>query len=553
MIQNSEEKWIDLAAAATLLNVPRTKLGRLLGEIARVDEEGRVTANLDGVRARKLGRFWRVCVPSHERVSLEAIDTKRDCVTMPAREARAVTRDIVMVSDTKQNDAADKKQRKSTGVREEMRRGQRVLVIDFRYRIPDGSPKGKSARYRHDAEVQTWQGARAEYRRRLAAVAMTGSPLEIVDQAARAQVVVEPEPPRVMFGDAIDEWSADYVPTLKASTQRSFLQVAGYRFQGLRGVPLVKFSAEQWRTVQAAIRNDGCCEATVRAAGIVLRSILRFAVERKHLERLPELPPLPRKADTEIVTYTDEEVRKLLAACTCSRHRIAVLLICYAGLRTSEIRGLRGCDIDLHTRTLRVRQAITLGPKKPAGTSRLVKDKPKGRNERTIPLHEEVYQELLMLAPLGADALVCPNNQGKPWGHKGLYEVWTRLRKRAGVRKVARPVHAGRHYFGTALCRARANVRSVQKLLGHANLNTTMRYVHAVDKDLETAIGDLQALTVPTLPAPPTPPARPKLPAGAPDAKGAADSERRPLLTVQASNDSAADSERRPTRKAGAA
>ncbi|NUQ73801.1 MAG: site-specific integrase [Polyangiaceae bacterium] len=459
-----------------------------------------------------------------------------------------------MASDTKQNDAVEKKQRKSTGVREELRRGQRVLVIDFRYRIPDGSSKGKSARYRHDAEVQTWQGARTEYRRRLAAVAMTGSPHEIIDQTARAQVVVEPEPPRVTFGDASDEWSADYVPTLKASTQRSFLQVAGYRFSELRGVPLMKFSAEHWRTVQAAIRNDGCCEATVRAAGIVLRSILRFAVERKHLERLPELPPLPRKADTELVTYTDEEVRKLLGACTCSRHRIAVLLICYAGLRTSEIRGLRGCDIDLHTRTLRVRQAITLGPKKLDGISRLVKDKPKGRNERTIPLHEEVYQELLMLAPLGHDALVCPNNQGKAWGHKGLYEFWTRLRKRAGVRKVARPVHAGRHYFGTALCRARANVRSVQKLLGHANLNTTMRYVHAVDKDLETAIGDLQALTAPTLPPPPMPPTRPTLSAGAvPDTEGAADSERRPLLTVQASNDSAAKSERRPRRKVGAA
>jgi hypothetical protein len=74
-----------------------------------------------------------------------------------------------------------------------------------------------------------------------------------------------------------------------------------------------------------------------------------------------------------------------------------------------------------------------------------------------------------------------------------------------------------------------------------------MRYVHAVDKDLETAIGDLQALTAPT------PPARPTLPAGAPDAEGATDSERRPLLTVQASNDSAAESERRPRRKVGAA
>jgi len=80
-----------------------------------------------------------------------------------------------------------------------------------------------------------------------------------------------------------------------------------------------------------------------------------------------------------------------------------------------------------------------------------------------------------------------------------------------------------------------------------------MRYVHAVDKDLETAIGDLQALTAPTLSTLPTPPSRPALTAGAPNADGAGDSERRPLLTVQASNDGAVESERHPRRKAGAA
>jgi integrase len=52
----------------------------------------------------------------------------------------------------------------------------------------------------------------------------------------------------------------------------------------------------------------------------------------------------------------------------------------------------------------------------------------------------------------------------------------------------ARPVHAGQHYFWMALCRARRSVRIVQKLLGHANLSTTMRHVHAVGKDIETAM-----------------------------------------------------------------
>jgi hypothetical protein len=62
-------------------------------------------------------------------------------------------------------------------VRTEVRRGQRVLIVDIRYRRPDGT-KG---RYRHDAEVQTLAAARAEDRRRLAALTLTGSPAGRID------------------------------------------------------------------------------------------------------------------------------------------------------------------------------------------------------------------------------------------------------------------------------------------------------------------------------------------------------------------------------------
>jgi hypothetical protein len=112
--------------------------------------------------------------------------------------------------------------------------------------------------------------------------------------------------------------------------------------------------------------------------------------------------------------------------------------------------------------------------------------------------------------------------------------------------ETVRPVHAGRHYFGTALCRARANVRSVQKLLGHSNLITTMRYVHAVDRDLETAFGDLEALT---LNASATP-RRPLPPSSAADTERSAESERRPSV---ASRGEPARNARQPTLEAGAA
>lgn len=87
-------------------------------------------------------------------------------------------------------------------------------------------------------------------------------------------------------------------------------------------------------------------------------------------------------------------------------------------------------------------------------------------------------------------------------------------------------MYAGRHYFGTALCRARANVRSAQKLLGHSNLTTTMRYVHAVDRDLETAIGDLKMLTQPA----PTTDRRPAAPSKSRSAERDVENEQRPIL-----------------------
>jgi hypothetical protein len=96
-------------------------------------------------------------------------------------------------------------------------RGKRHLVLDILYRTPDG----KKARYRHDAEVQTWPAARAEERRRLAALAATGSPYEVVDKEVRAQVT--PEPPKgPTFGEVATMYMETYLPTCKPFTAAKY-------------------------------------------------------------------------------------------------------------------------------------------------------------------------------------------------------------------------------------------------------------------------------------------------------------------------------------------
>jgi hypothetical protein len=81
-------------------------------------------------------------------------------------------------------------------VRTTERRGRRVMVIDFSYRRPDGT----KARYRHDAEVQMRATAVAEERRRLAALAATGSPFASSTRARRGSTLCARSPRRSRRG-----------------------------------------------------------------------------------------------------------------------------------------------------------------------------------------------------------------------------------------------------------------------------------------------------------------------------------------------------------------
>ena len=109
-------------------------------------------------------------------------------------------------------------------VRTEERRGRRVLIIDIRFRKPDGT-KG---RYRHDAEVQTLASARAEDRRRLAAVALTGAPGTGLAQTTSTDATSEEKPRATCptFATVAEQYQASYaVSNLKPSTKFGYDKV----------------------------------------------------------------------------------------------------------------------------------------------------------------------------------------------------------------------------------------------------------------------------------------------------------------------------------------
>lgn len=220
---------------------------------------------------------------------------------------------------------------------------------------------------------------------------------------------------------------------------------------------------------------------SLRAGGLNPRSIARHMVTARRLlhflraegviaeDILPEifLSPGPRKLPQ---TLSPDDVRKLLAqpdaAEPLGARDQAMLEVLYAtGLRVSELVRLEIRQINFDGNYLTI--------------------KGKGSKVRAVPFGKWARQRLLDYLKLGRAQLlkgksspfVFTNRSGKPLSRQGFWKVIRRYALAAGIDKRVTP-HTLRHSFATHLLEGGADLRSVQSMLGHADISTTQIYTH---------------------------------------------------------------------------
>ena len=169
------------------------------------------------------------------------------------------------------------------------------------------------------------------------------------------------------------------------------------------------------------------------------------------------------------------DVDKLIAAAADHRYRVIVLLASEAGLRAGEIRGLQWTDIK--DGQLTVRRALD------NCTNEVIA--PKHNKARTVPLSPRLIAALGELPRRGI--WVVSRLDGGLLGYFGMVETVGVLYRAAGVVKPAKPIHCLRHTFGTVMAK-RVPLGVLQKLMGHAEVTTTMRYVDVSEDDKRDAI-----------------------------------------------------------------
>jgi site-specific recombinase XerD len=189
-------------------------------------------------------------------------------------------------------------------------------------------------------------------------------------------------------------------------------------------------------------------------------------VERPRLpEKLPRAPSL-------------SAVQALVGAASTARDRSMVLLMSCCGLRRSELLDLQTGDVSADLTELVVRQG-------------------KGARDRVVPMSRQVQEALRAYLVQRGDqpGPLFRTRSGTRLGCTGFYRVFHKLLKRAGLAESAITPHALRHFCATALLRGHADIETVRTILGHRDVRTTQRYLHADAASSREAVERLPILT----------------------------------------------------------
>jgi len=250
-----------------------------------------------------------------------------------------------------------------------------------------------------------------------------------------------------------------------------FVQKRKLTLEGVTRDDLVDFLAGMYR--------EKLESRTVARHLVTLRNFFRFAQIQELITKDPSLNLESPKIRRSLPGYLRlEEVERLLAQPDAKtplglRDRAMLEVFYSTGLRVSELIGLRVTDLDAKVGCIR---CIGKGDKErivPAGRKALGITEKYLRDARPKLLGKGVSSQALFV-----------NRRGKSLSRVGVWKILSAYGRRAGLRVALTP-HMLRHSFATHLLERGADLRSVQLMLGHADISTTQIYTHVVEERLK--------------------------------------------------------------------
>jgi len=231
----------------------------------------------------------------------------------------------------------------------------------------------------------------------------------------------------------------------------------------------------------ARLVDTGLAPASVARAISAVRGLHRFMMMEGEVEGDPsEHIERPRRARELPDVLSIADVEAILAATACDdaegnpygvRDRAILEMLYATGMRVSELRLLRRSQLHFEQGLIRV---IGKGNKERLAPIGLIA-------QEWVTIYNRRSRPLLVKQGIQNDDVLFLNSRGASLSRNAIWKMSRAYAEKAGVTKPVHP-HTFRHSFATHLLEGGADLRSVQEMLGHEDINTTQIYTH-IDRE----------------------------------------------------------------------
>jgi len=208
----------------------------------------------------------------------------------------------------------------------------------------------------------------------------------------------------------------------------------------------------------------------------VLKKSLSTAKEWQFIDDQPKIRLLKTKPQHH--DYLSESECEILLNGATGIIKEMILLALRTGLRFGEIIALDWQDVDLDRKMLSVSKSISRG----------LMGSTKSNRTRHIPLSEELWK--MLSQRYKSSGFIFLNKNGELLRRDVCFKALQRACKRSNLKEIG--WHTLRHTFASHLAQKNISLKAIQELLGHSNIQTTMRYAHLSSSELRSAIDCLE-------------------------------------------------------------
>lgn len=268
-----------------------------------------------------------------------------------------------------------------------------------------------------------------------------------------------------LFDEIAAAWWEEAEPQLAAQSKRGYLQACKRAREDFKDIRIKDIQAKDVTAYYRSLTRQYSSQKTIDKYRLILNLIFKYAIENGDIEYNPcsaaKMPKNLEKGNRSAASPKDESIIR-----ETSDLWLFPYFALYTGMRKGEILALRWKDIDFENDLIDVYKSVEHIGNKPG-----IKGTKTKAGTRSVPLLAPLKEKLLKLRPTDEEEYIFSDNGSEPLTEKRYTTLYKKYQEATGITCTA---HQLRHSFATIAFENNVDAKTVQEILGHKQLSTTM-------------------------------------------------------------------------------